>query len=101
MKITVIEPMVEKALRENKETRKDDFVLYYEVAKQIVNPDISLKGALLNHKKLGLPPFESVSRCRRKLQERDNSLKDTETATYREAQEQEFIDYAMCDKVVY
>lgn len=97
----MIEPMVEKALRENKETRKDDFVLYYEVAKQIVNPDISLKGALLNHKKLGLPPFESVSRCRRKLQERDNSLKDTETATYREAQEQEFIDYAMCDKVVY
>lgn len=101
MKITMIEPMVEKALRENKETRKDDFVLYYEVAKQIVNPDITLKGALLNHKKLGLPPFESVSRCRRKLQERDNSLKDTETATYREAQEQEFIDYAMCDKVVY
>lgn len=101
MKITMIEPMVEKALRENKETRKDDFVLYYEVAKQIVNPDITLKGALLNHKKLGLPPFESVSRCRRKLQERDNSLKDTETATYREAQEQEFIDYAMCDKVVH
>lgn len=101
MKITMIEPMVEKALRENKETRKDDFVLYYEVAKQIVNPDITLKGALLNHKKLGLPPFESVSRCRRKLQERDNSLKDTETATYREAQEQEFIDYAMCDKVGY
>ena len=99
--ISRVEQLVEKALRENEETRKDDFVLYYEVAKQIVNPDISLKGALLNHKKLGLPPFETVSRCRRKLQERDNTLKDNETAIKREAQQQEYIDYAMCDKVMY
>lgn len=99
--ISKVEQLVERALRDNEETRKDDFVLYYEVVKQIVNPDISLKGALLNHKKLDLPPFETVSRCRRKLQERDNTLKDNETAMKREAQEQEFIDYAMCDKVIY
>ena len=50
--ISKVEQLVERALRDNEETRKDDFVLYYEVVKQIVNPDISLKGALLNHKKL-------------------------------------------------
>lgn len=101
MKIENLEIYVLKALQEKKETRGDDFLLYLEVCSNFVDTNISLKSLFTNHRDLKLPPMESVSRCRRKLQERDNSLKDTETATYREAQEQEFIDYAMCDKVVY
>jgi hypothetical protein len=101
MKVNQLEPLVDKALRSCEEARKDDFVLYYEVAKELMTPGITFKSALLNHKRLGLPPFESVSRCRRKLQERDNSLKDKDTALKRESNQQEFIDYAMCDKVIY
>lgn len=101
MKIENLEIYVLKALQEKKETRGDDFLLYLEVCSNFVDTNISLKSLFTNHRDLKLPPMESVSRCRRKLQERDNSLKDTETATYREAQEQEFIDYTMCDKVVY
>ena len=99
--ITRTEQLVERALIDNEEARKDDFILYYEVVKQIINPEISLKGALLNHSKFGLPSFETVTRCRRKLQERNEALKDTETAMKRDAMQQDFIDYAMGDKVVY
>lgn len=101
MKIAMLEVYVEKALREDKEARKDDFILYLDVIENFVDTGMSLKSALKHHDTLGLPPFESVSRCRRKVQERDNSLKDTATATMREAQRKEFKDYALADKQWY
>lgn len=101
MKIENLEIYVLKALQEKKETRGDDFLLYLEVCSNFVDTSISLKSLFINHKDLKLPPMESVSRCRRKLQERDNTLKDNYIANIREAQQQEYIDYAMCDKVMY
>lgn len=99
-KINKLEPLVKEALK-NDECKRDDFLLYLTIIGNIVNVNISIKSALENHKILGLPSFESVTRCRRKLQERDNSLKIESVARKREAYQKEFIDYAMEDKVIY
>ena len=65
-----LEPTVKSVLEEFPETRNDDFLLYTVVAVSL-NEDVnyySFTRAMQLHKKLGIPPFESVTRCRRKLQ---------------------------------
>ena len=48
-----------------------------------------------NAKEVGLPPFESVSRARRKLQEKYPELRATKTTEYARAIKQiEFEDYS-------
>lgn len=101
MKIQKLEPMVLKALTENPKTRGDNFILYIEVLENFIDTNTSLAFAFLNHKQLGLPSLESITRCRRKLQERDPSLKDEFVSEMREEQEEEYKDYALADKQWY
>ena len=50
---------------------------------------------LSNHSKLGLPPFESVSRCRRKLQSMHEDLRASKTVEeMRAEEEQDYRAYA-------
>lgn len=93
-KIKLIEPLVEEALITNRETRKDNFILYIEVLKHFINPQMSLENVFLNHKALGIPSLESITRCRRKLQEKNPDLKDNETALIRSIEEEQYRDYA-------
>ena len=57
---------------------------------------ISAHDYLLHYRKYGLPTIESVGRCRRKLQEKDESLKPAEDVVlHRKALENSFVKYAV------
>lgn len=69
MKIDNVENLVKQALIKNKSARDDDHLLYIEVV-YIIDPGLVNVNFMMNFKnarQLGLPPFESVSRARRKL----------------------------------
>lgn len=89
------EQVVRLTLEENPRARKDDFILYGGVLKRMgINIKQSLAMFLATAKDLKMPSFETVTRCRRKLQEQDSTLIDAETKELREKQENEFIAYS-------
>lgn len=72
------EAIVKKVLKEYEDSRADDFVLIYRVYKEI-NESAMIRElfceVMLNHKLYELPPFESISRARRKLQAQHEELR--------------------------
>lgn len=106
MRIKVLENKVLKVLEENEEARKDDFVLYgavlietgiYDKFREMQDGKPTLISFLINAKQLKAPAFESVSRCRRHIQELRQDLKDTKTAIKREEAEEEYKQYNLTD----
>ena len=96
MKIRTVEPYVLEVLTTNKQSRKDDFILIECVIEKMVGiTDLSFKTIMLNHKELNIPSFETITRCRRKLQETNPELVDEETEQYREEKIDEYIQYAL------
>ena len=93
-KLSKLEPIIEAILRNNPATRKDDFILVLEVYKRKIKPNTPISLALENHKELGLTPFASIIRVRRKLQLADPSLCDAPTVIKRADAEADFKDYA-------
>ena len=83
-RINVIEPLVEEALINNKACRGDNFILYLEVLKKFIDPTMRLNEVFLYHKELGIPALETITRCRRKLQEKNPELRDEAVAKLRE-----------------
>ncbi len=71
MKIFNLENMIIDILGRNRVARKDDHMLYIEVCSDI-NPNCldNFMEAFKYRKEFGLPSFESVSRARRKVQEK-------------------------------
>ena len=66
------EKYVENALRNRPHTREDDNLLYVDVIRQI-NPALVNVNFLMTFesaRKKKLPAYETISRCRRKLQEK-------------------------------
>lgn len=100
MKQNKVEEYVKEILERNKSTRENDHLLYivvYAKSPELVNSNF--KQVFKNHKTYGLPSFESVSRCRRKLQEKYSELKPViEVQKAREEKELEMFEYAMGDK---
>ena len=93
-KISVIEPLVLKALKENELTRKDNFVLYVEVLRHYAHIEsLTFEDVCLNHVEMGIPSLETITRCRRKLQEKHPELVDLETAMVRAEEEEEHREY--------
>ena len=91
-----IEPIVRDILKHNPDTRSDDFLLYNAVCKRMFPLSfgiIPFERALKYHKEIGLPPWETVSRIRRKIQEHNPDLKDERTARYRAEEELAYVDY--------
>ncbi len=92
-----LEPVVEKVLREVPPTRNDDFLLYTVVAVTL-NEDVNyymFSQAMRRHSQLGLPPFESVTRCRRKLQAKFSELAASDkTEDARDEEEKDYRAYA-------
>lgn len=65
-----LEPIVKEVLEEDVMAREDDFTLIVDVYCKL-NEDVidcTFSQVMLGHKVLGLPSFESITRCRRKLQ---------------------------------
>lgn len=100
-RINLIEPLVEEALINNKACRGDNFILYLEVLKKYIDTNLSLKEVFLHHKELGIPALETITRCRRKLQERNPELRDENAFQLRSSEQKEFVDYALRDKQFY
>ena len=68
--LKTIENKVKTILKKNEEARNDDMVLYLALFNLCLKAAgaIPLAEIMTQHRSLGLPSFESVSRTRRKLQ---------------------------------
>lgn len=93
-KIYEVENIVLRALEEHPETRKDNFILYIDVLKNFVDIRHSLLYVFENHVELGIPSLESITRCRRKLQEKHPELRNAQAVEIRKDKEKEFIEYS-------
>lgn len=97
MKIDNVENLVKQALIKNISARDDDHLLYIEVV-YIIDPalvNVNFKMNFQNARQLGLPPFESVSRARRKLQEKYPELRATsKVENARKEKQMEFEEYS-------
>lgn len=89
--------IVERVLREHPDARNSDHVLYARVCAELGDDykDISIVFAFMNRKALKLPNFETVGRCRRKLQNIYPELSsDAEVEYARSVKEETFKEYA-------
>lgn len=97
MKLKKIEEVVKEILTKNPVTRNSDNILYVWVL-GAYNPDaldVKLSEYLMCFNDLEVPRFESVSRCRRKLQEKFPELRATEDIhKWRKENERAFRKYA-------
>lgn len=87
-----------KILKEDELARKDDMHLFLRVHETLM-PNISNYSTktvldLIRRKKL--PSWESMSRARRKMQEKYPELRDTETAGFRYSEEEKYREFARC-----
>ena len=103
MKIEKLEVLVKEVLESNKATREDDHLLFVEIVYKL-KPEYVNSNFLYvfkNARQLGLPPFESVSRCRRKLQAEYEELKPSvEVQEARDNKEMDMFEYALRKEVV-
>lgn len=93
-----IEDVVKEVLTEIPETRDDDFKLiaevYYKMNFNITSTSFALM--MLGHKEFGLPPFESITRARRKLQATYENLRASQKVQDARLNEtSEYINYAI------
>lgn len=89
--------VVKHYLTERPETRNDDDILYGYVCEDFNRDAITLPFCVVmsNRKKLGIPPFESVRRCRQKLQEQNEHLRaDADIEAIRMVEEDKYKNYA-------
>lgn len=96
-KFKQIEPLVEEALIKNEACRGDNYILYLEVLNKYIGLNLSIKDVFSKHKLLGIPSLESITRARRKIQERNPDLK-SEASVIREKETSTYVEYALADK---
>ena len=95
-----IQDIVEIILQEEPETRDDDMLLYYMYCTKYGFLGNGNFHKIFEDKEyrsnLGISVFETISRCRRKLQAENPSLKSSqETQHQRLEQEKKFEEYAV------
>lgn len=94
--------LVKTILTEKPETRDDDYLLWAETILETIRKreypyiyDLTLLYTLKHIHKMGLPPFQSVSRARRKLQAKYPELRGSDRARRgRAKKEKTFKEYA-------
>ena len=94
-KLRNLEPIVEEVLIHNPDARKDDFILIEGVVSHFIDTDMSFKSIMLNHTDLKIPSIESITRCRRKIQELRPELCDPDIVEVRLEETGEYIQYAL------
>ena len=95
-----IQDIVEIILQEEPKTRDDDMLLYYLYCTKYGFLNTGNYYKFFTDKGfregLGIPVFETVSRCRRKVQSENESLKGSQETQYqRSEQEKRFEEYAI------
>lgn len=71
-KCEMLEPMVRLILEKYPETRDDDYLLILKVLDCYVDTtNLSLSAIFTNHVDLGLPSLHSITRVRRRIQEKE------------------------------
>jgi len=93
-KICKIEPLVYNALQTDPATRGDNFKLYLAVLEHFINTGMSIAAVFDHHVELGIPSLESITRVRRKLQEKHPELRSEAADKVRREEEKEFIEYS-------
>ena len=90
-----LETVVEEILRKDKLAREDDCYLILQVISKLYPYEVGKQFAtvMFNAKNKGIS-FESITRCRRKLQEKNPELRDEETAKMRNKKQKEYIKYS-------
>jgi hypothetical protein len=97
MKVNEVEKLVKYVMVNKPETRNDDFLLIYEVAR-LIYPNIkyySFENVMKGHKTFCVPIFESITRSRRKLQAEYEELRSTkQVERARKEKESEYVEYS-------
>lgn len=94
MKKVLLEPIVLKILEENETARKNDFVLYGCVLKELRIPlTMQIKAFLATADKMKAPIFESVTRVRRKIQSNHPELCVEKTFIKRQQETEKYKKY--------
>lgn len=94
-KINTTHNIVLRILETKPETRSDDWLLILEVWKGSINAELSLETVMLHHMELGIPNFETIRRCRQKIQANNPHLVDENAKAIRKDEEKEFRQYAL------
>lgn len=97
-KLNKLENIVSEILTNIPDTRNDDFILvtcvYHAIAPTAVYAPFNQ--VMIDHKELGLPPFESITRVRRKLQADHEELRAVkEVAEARTNKQADYIEYSI------
>lgn len=93
-----LEKTVREIMVEDPVTRGDDDILYVRVLKKagIEINNITAETYIMNYRRLKLPTIESVGRCRRRVQAKDETLKPTpEIELKRRKTEQSYYFYSI------
>lgn len=93
-----IESKVEMLLEGFPETRDDDYVLTYRfwIMYCDVKPHTSVFSALLYHEDFGIPGFDTIRRCRQKIQsDRPDLRAEADIEKARLERQKDFITYAL------
>ena len=97
MNLYKTEKIVEKVLRQHKDTRTDDFVLIYRVFKE-VNENVVVRlpffEIMLNHYQYKLPAIATIMRARRKVYEKYPYLKPEKVTKKRNEKIEEYKEYS-------
>ena len=95
MKINNLENYVLEILKNDELSRRDDCYLILKVIERLHPYDTgeTFKDVMFNAKNKGIS-FESITRCRRKLQKKYPELKDEKISKLRNKKQKEYIDYS-------
>ena len=93
--IFTLENVVYTVLYKNELTRKDDFILVLEVIREYCPSliEMKVKDIMVEHKELGLPSFESITRARRKIQKEHPELVDKDAEKTRKELQKKYKKY--------
>ena len=92
-----IEELVKDILMNEPRARKDDFYLISTLIKRVKPHVLTMQvvEALNIAKEKNFPPFESITRARRKIQRENPSLKDKLTEKARQNEIGAYVEYAL------
>ena len=94
-KLMTVHKMVSQVLKDTPETRNSDKLLIVEIYKRYygIGPHQRWDEVFMRK---DLPNWESIGRCRRKIQEEDETMRAVkEVADTRYENQREYIDYAL------
>ena len=94
-KLKNLEKIVEELLRNDELTRRDDNFLILQVVRRLYPFEVgkTFANVMFNAKNKGIS-FESITRARRKLQNKYPELRDEKITAIRDEEQNEYIEYA-------